>query len=291
MLHCKKIDEQSSFSRSGTALVPILHDDTLIAAVVDAAYGAGKLALAYYRPDAVTSAQISHKEGGSPVTEADYLVDRFLKQRLNTLLPEAGWLSEETKDTSARLAKERVFVVDPIDGTRGFMRGHRAWAIAVALVECGRPRIGVIHAPALGETYVAVKGGGSFLNGKAIEVSKRAAMGDGAKVAAPSFLAERLRQAGLKFDLQPRIPSLALRIANVATGVLDAGFASENANDWDIAAADLILHEAGGFLTSFDGREIVYNRKDTRHGLLTAAPAQIHAEVNAAARLAVLGPG
>jgi myo-inositol-1(or 4)-monophosphatase len=265
-------------------LVPISHGDGLAASFVDAARGAGTLALAFFRPGAATTAGISHKVGGSPVTDADYLVDRFLKQRLGALAPEAGWLSEETEDTSARLSKDIVLVVDPIDGTREFMRGHGAWAIAIALVEQGRPLIGVVHAPALGETYVAVRGAGARLNDAAIEVSKLSAVGARARVAAPAFLAERLREAGLQFALQPKIPSLALRIANVASGALDAGFASENARDWDIAAADLILHEAGGRLAGLDGCEIVYNRSDTRHGLLTAAPAQIHAEVNAAVR-------
>jgi myo-inositol-1(or 4)-monophosphatase len=265
-------------------LVPISHGDGLVASFVEAARGAGTLALAFFRPGAATSAGISHKVGGSPVTEADYIVDRFLKQRLETLVPEAGWLSEETADTSTRLSKDIVLVVDPIDGTRSFMRGHGAWAIAIALVEQGRPLIGVVHAPALGETYVGVRGAGARLNDTAIEVSKLATIGATARVAAPVFLAERLREAGLQFALQPKIPSLALRIANVASGALDAGFASENAHDWDIAAADLILHEAGGRLACLDGCAIVYNRIDTRHGLLTAAPAQIHAEVNAAAR-------
>jgi myo-inositol-1(or 4)-monophosphatase len=265
-------------------LVPISHRDGLAASFVEAARGAGTLALAFFRPGTATSAKISRKAGGSPVTEADYLVDRFLKRRLEFLMPEAGWLSEETEDTSARLSKDFVLVVDPIDGTREFMRGHAAWAIAIALVEQGRPLIGVVHAPALGETYVAVRGAGARLNDKAIEVSKLVALDAGARVAAPVLLAERLRAAGLQFALQPKFPSLALRFANVASGALDAGFASENAHDWDIAAADLILHEAGGRLAGLDGCEIVYNRSDTRHGLLTAAPAQIHAEVNAAVR-------
>jgi myo-inositol-1(or 4)-monophosphatase len=266
-------------------LVPISHGEGLVASFVEAARGAGTLALAFFRPGAATSAGISHKAGGSPVTEADNLVDRFLRQRLETLVPEAGWLSEETADTSARLSKDIVLVVDPIDGTRGFMKGHGAWAIAIALVEQGRPLIGVVHATALGQTYVAVRGAGARLNDNAIEVSKLVALGATARVAAPALLAERLREAGLQFALQPKIPSLALRIANVASGALDAGFASENAHDWDIAAADLILQEAGGRLASLDGCAIVYNRDNTRHGLLTAAPAQIHAEVNAAARL------
>lgn len=270
------------------ALVSISHREGLVASFVEAARGAGELALTYFRPGEATNAGISHKMGGSPVTQADYLVDQYLKQHLGALLPEAGWLSEETEDSSARLSKDLVFIVDPIDGTRGFMTGHRSWAVAVALVELGRPLVGILHAPALGETYVAIKGEGARLNDREIAVSKLDAIGVGARVAAPVFLAERLHRAGLQFDLQPKIPSLAMRIANVASGALDAGFASENSHDWDIAAADLILHEAGGRLASLDGCAIVYNRRDTRHGLLTAAPAQVHAEVNAAARRAMV---
>jgi len=266
-------------------LIPISYGDALVDSFVEAARHAGEMAHAYFHPGTTTHAEISHKAGGSPVTEADYLVDRFLKQRLETLLPEAGWLSEETEDSLARLSKNLVFVVDPIDGTRGFMSGRSAWAVAIALVEDGRPLFGIVHAPALGETYVAIKGAGARLNDKAIEVSKIRAIGAEARVAAPVFLAKQLHEAGLRFDLQPKISSLALRIAAVASGALDAGFASENSHDWDIAAADLILHEAGGRLASLDGCAIVYNRQDTRHGLLTAAPEQIHAEVNAAARL------
>jgi myo-inositol-1(or 4)-monophosphatase len=274
-LICRQIDLSS-----------ITHEAPLVASFIEAARSAGELALGFFRPGEKTIAEISHKAGGSPVTEADFLVDRFLKARFEALLPEAGWLSEESEDSAARLSKDLVLVVDPIDGTRAFARGDRAWAIAAALVQGGRPLIGVVHAPALQQTYVAVKGGGARLNEAAIEVSKLGALEAGARVAAPVSLAEELRRAGLQFELQPRIPSLAMRIAYVASGALDAGFASENAHDWDIAAADLILHEAGGRLASLDGCAIVYNRGETRHGVLTAAPEQLHAEVNAAVRRA-----
>jgi myo-inositol-1(or 4)-monophosphatase len=267
-------------------LPSLSHADGLVASFADAARSAGALALGFFRPGEKTSAEISHKAGGSPVTEADHIVDRFLKQRFEALLPEAGWLSEETEDSPDRLSKKLILVVDPIDGTRAFARGERTWAIAVALVQDGRPLIGIVHAPALAETYIAVKDGGSRLNGDPIEVSRIIALNADAKVAAPASLAQDLRQAGLPFALQPRIPSLAMRIVLVASGVLDAGFASEDSYDWDIAAADLILGEAGGRLAGLDGSPIVYNRKDTRHGVLTAAPKQIHAEVNLAARRA-----
>ncbi len=262
-----------------------LGDETLDA-IARAALDAGEIALGFFRPGERTTAEVSHKDGGSPVTEADILVDRFLERRLAPLFPQAGWLSEETVDSADRLSKELVLVVDPIDGTRGFASGHAVWAIAVALVREGRPIVGVVHAPALKETYAAVLGGGARLNGKAISVSSRSALTQGAKVAAPVRLAEELRRAGIAFDLQPRLPSLALRITNVARGALDAGFASENAHDWDIAAADLILQEAGGRLATLDGCAITYNRADTRHGVLVAAPKEIQRQVSAAARRA-----
>ena len=260
------------------------HD--LIDPILSAAREAGELALGFFRAGTKTSAEVSHKDGGSPVTEADFLVDRFLKKRLRALAPEAGWLSEESEDSPSRLSKELVFIVDPIDGTRAFMTGRAGWSIAIALVKKGRPLVAVIHAPASGETYIAAEGEGARLNGQVIRVSKLASIDAKARVAAPFLLAKRLAQAGLSFDLQPKISSLALRFACVASGVIDVGFASQNAHDWDIAAADLILHEAGGRLASLDGRPIRYNRGDTRQGLLIAAPLQVYAQANAAANLA-----
>ncbi|WP_174512223.1 inositol monophosphatase family protein [Methylocella tundrae] len=267
-------------------MASLSHADGLVASFEEATRRAGELALAFFRHGEKTSAMVSHKAGGSPVTEADHLVDRFLKRRFEELLPEAGWLSEETEDSAERLTKKLVLVVDPIDGTRAFALGEPTWAIAVALVRDGRPLIGIVHAPALQQTYVAVKDGGSRLNGVPIEVSGIATLDASARVGAPLFLAEELRQAGLTFTLQPRVPSLAMRIAYVASGALDAGFASENSNDWDIAAADLILEEAGGRLAGLDGVELVYNREETRHGLLTAAPRQLQSQINLAMRRA-----
>lgn len=251
---------------------------------VDAARTAGALALDFFRPGDKTSAKTSRKGDGSLVTEADFIVDRFLQERLSHLLPAAGWLSEESADNSTRLTKNLVLIVDPIDGTKGFASGLSAWAIAFALIREGEPVIGVVHAPALNETYLGLAGQGAFLNGNPIRVSDRLAFGVDAKVAAPDALAKSLREAGLSFELQPRIPSLAMRIVRVASGALDAGFASENSNDWDIAAADLILREAGGRLAEADGGLLTYNRSTTKHGILTAAPQQLHDEVNAAAR-------
>jgi myo-inositol-1(or 4)-monophosphatase len=264
----------------------ISHASGLVAGLTEATLRAGEIALGFFRPGEKTSAEINHKAGGSPVTEADYQVDRFLEERLRILLPEAGWLSEETEDSPARLSKNLVLIVDPIDGTRGFVAGDPAWAISVALIADGRPLVGIVHSPALDETYIGVRDHGARLNDRQIAVSAREVIDGSARLAGPKALVEDLRRAGLQFDLQPKIPSLAVRLVRVASGALDAGFASENAHDWDIAAADLILQEAGGRLTTLDGSSPIYNRTDTRHGLLAAGPVQIHAELIAAAQRA-----
>lgn len=264
----------------------ILDPNRLVAPFTEAALAAGDLALGFFNHGKETSAGVQYKHGGSPVTEADHLVDAYLKTRLEMMLPEAGWLSEESADTKERLTRRHVLIVDPIDGTRGFAAGDPRWAISIALVTDGRPVLGLLHAPALNETYLAVLGQGATLNGKKIRVSDAKVLDSSSRLAAPPHVAEDLRRAGLAFDLAMRIPSLAVRLVYVASGVLDAGIAGENSHDWDIAAADLILHEAGGVLAGLDGVPPVYNSNNTRHGLLTAAPAQIHTQLNAAARRA-----
>jgi myo-inositol-1(or 4)-monophosphatase len=257
------------------------HADTVVGALLEAVRTAGDLALGYFRPGEKTSAEVTKKSGGSPVTEADHAVNLHLEQRLRAILPEAGWLSEESEDSSARLDQELVLIVDPIDGTRSFVAGERGWAISVGLVFQNRPVIGIVHAPALGETYVAVKNAGACLNGQEIRVSGCSRLDASARLAGPLVLAQELREAGLEFALLPKIPSLALRITKVAAGGLDAALVSANSHDWDIAAADLIMEEAGGRLATLQGGQILYNCAVTRHGELAAATLPILAEIAA----------
>jgi myo-inositol-1(or 4)-monophosphatase len=262
------------------------HADTLVGAIVETTQTAGDLALGFFRAGEKTSAAVSRKAGGSPVTEADHVVNRHLEERLRAILPDAGWLSEESTDSPERLTRDLVFVIDPIDGTRNFAAGEPTWAVSVAVVYRRRPIIGVIHAPVLGETYVAVRNAGARLNGREIHVSDRTQLGAGARISGPFAMAQELRGAGLEFDLLPKISALAVRIAKVAAGALDAALVSANSHDWDIAAADLILEEAGGWLASLHGREIQYNRTGTWHGELVAGPEPVLAELSAAARRA-----
>lgn len=256
--------------------------DAIIPAFAEIIRTAGDLALGFFRPGAKTTAAISKKAGGSPVTEADHAVNRYLEDKLRALLPEAGWLSEESPDNDARISQDLVFIVDPIDGTRAFAAGERTWAVSVAVVYRKRPIIGIVHAPALGETYLATKNGGAQLNGAPIVCSSRVKLDASALVGGPLAMAAELREHGLQFDLIPKIPSLALRISKVASGMLDAALVSVNSNDWDIAAADLIVNEAGGQMTTLYGRELLYNRSGTKHGELMVGPQPILAQISSA---------
>lgn len=249
---------------------------------------AGEIALAYFRPGERTAAGVSYKSGGSPVTEADFAVDRFLFDNLHDLAPDAGWLSEETADTDQRLKCASLIVVDPIDGTLAFARGDNRWAVSIALVENGRPVAGVVHAPALGQTFVGATGLGAFLNGAAILVSTRQRL-DGARIVAPRGLSGFFQRSAYGFDLAPRTPSLALRLADIAYGRYDLAIAAPESRDWDIAAADVILTEAGGVLAELEGAPLTYNRRELRRDMLVAAPQPLFAASLELARAASKG--
>ena len=206
----------------------------------------------------------------SPVTEADIAVNDLLHDRLCTLVPDADWLSEESHGSlngeSARLA----WIVDPIDGTRSYISGLADWTISVALVEAGRPLLAAIYAAVSDEMFLAFRGGGATLNGTPIKASSGGVL-SGAKFAGPKRYLERLSSLTAGTLAQPKVHSLALRIARVAQGALDAAIASPGSHDWDLAAADLLVHEAGGVLTDFAGRPLTYHGARAAHGALIAA--------------------
>jgi myo-inositol-1(or 4)-monophosphatase len=256
-----------------------------LASLTQAAQAAGEIALRAFRLGARTTAKVHWKEGNSPVTDADMAVDAALRAQLAPLFPEAGWLSEETVDDPARLTRRRALIVDPIDGTRGFMEGDARFCVCAALVEDGAPIAGVVHLPALGETFTAAQGAGAFLNGAPIRVSAKTDLA-GARAAGPKPMIEALQRSGAPILPEPRAPSLAFRLVMVACGRLDAALVSARAHDWDLAAADAILHEAGGSLTDLEGIRPAYNRAETRHHELAAAPIALREALLTAARAA-----
>lgn len=215
------------------------------------------------------------KHGGSPVSEADIAVDNFLRERLTRLAPDCGWLSEETEDDHARLKASRLWVVDPIDGTRAFLSGRQDWSISVALVQNGRPVIATIFAPMQDALYAAAAGAPTMRNGVAVTANPGSSL-EGIKAAGPKPMLERLAAHAPNLIMEPKVFSLALRLTRVADGTLDLAFASANSHDWDLAAADLLVHQAGGALTTFAGQTPIYNRADPLHGALVAAGRSRH---------------
>jgi myo-inositol-1(or 4)-monophosphatase len=240
----------------------------------DAAREGGLMALGHWREGGATTASVDYKSGGSPVTAADLAVDAHLGERLRRAEPSFGWLSEETADDPVRLDRRYVWVVDPIDGTRSFARGDPDWTVAIGLVEDGVPVLGVVYAPVTGEMYAAVRGGGAMLDETPIAVSGKTEL-SGCRIAGPRPLLDALDEEGPTFLRSPRTHSLALRIARIAEGRIDVGVAEAHAHDWDLAAAHVILSEAGGALIGRDGRVPVYNRPSTKHTAIAAGPAPL----------------
>lgn len=227
---------------------------------------AGDLAMGYFRRNPTSWS----KAGGSPVTEADMAVDALLRTELLAERPGYGWLSEETADDLVRRERESVFVVDPIDGTRGFIDGDDRWCISVAVVRSGRPWVAALYAPARREFFHAAAGEGAWIGEQRLSVSSRPELA-GARLAGPRGWLKSAALRGTAASFQSHVPSLAYRFAGVAAGSLDAAFASPRSNDWDLAACDLLVHEAGGWLTGLDGAAPSYNREAPRHGVLAAA--------------------
>jgi myo-inositol-1(or 4)-monophosphatase len=210
------------------------------------------------------------KGGSSPVSEADIAVNDLLAARLPPLTPGAGWLSEETEDDAARLETQTLWVVDPIDGTRAYLDGRTDWSVSVALVENGRPIFAALYAPAIDDMFLAARGEGATHNAMRMRVSDGDSL-DGARLAGPPRFLTRFTELGSRIAAQPRVHSLALRLARVATADFDIALAGRNSHDWDIAAADLLVHEAGGVMTDLAGRTPCYNRAEPVHAALVAA--------------------
>lgn len=231
---------------------------------------AGRIALGMW-PGAGHRVHAWEKAPGSPVCDADIAVDAFLKRELGALLPAAGWLSEETGDHPARLDNDLVWLVDPVDGTRDFVRGRPGWAVSVALLSAGRPLLGFLDAPARGELWEAEAGQGSFRNASRLLASQREGLA-GARVPA-----DTLPKVDADLVPVPRANSIALRIAMVAADEADLCATLRWGYEWDIGAAALIAREAGAAVTDAFGHPLVYNKRDPRaFGLLVSAPA-IHA--------------
>jgi len=230
-----------------------------------AAVTAGIIAASYFRRDLKTWT----KENASPVSEADIVLDKFLHSALTTARPGYGWLSEESVDDAIRIERSRAFVIDPIDGTRGFINGEDSWTISLSVVENEVPVAGVVYAPARDEMYDAWLGGGARLNGQPI-VRRTPPDRHAPLIPAPGAVHQELQAAGLDYTRGPFYPSLAYRLVQIATGRLDATVVRRGSQDWDLAGAAAILGECGIGFEDACGVPMRFNRADVRHGALAA---------------------
>ena len=240
-----------------------------LALIVKAAREAGELALRLR----AAGLETQFKDGGSPVTNADLAADALLRARLTQARPGYGWLSEESRDDLARRQRRRLFVVDPIDGTRAFVKARPWWGVSIAVVDGERPIAGVVHAPDLGQTYAAKAKAGASLNGRPIHASARRQVEGCGMVGDPRMFAHPAWPVPWPpMRVEPR-NSTALRICAVASGEFDATLAMAPKFDWDLAAADLIASEAGAFVGDRQGRPFAYNGvTPAQPSLVCAAP-------------------
>ncbi len=226
-----------------------------------AAEAAGKVILQYYEGDY----HVSQKSPNNPVTTADFEADTLLKEQLRTPFPDYGWLSEESKDDLARLDREIIWVVDPIDGTKEFISGIPEFVISIGLVQGDRPVAGVLYNPVKGEMYAGSRGEGAYLNGRKLTVS------DTEELREATLLVSRTESKNGHVDkfadyIKAFKPSgsVAYKLALAAAGTGDIFVSVYSKNEWDICAGDLVVNEAGGTMTDIYGNPVTYNNRETK---------------------------
>ncbi len=228
---------------------------------IAAAKTAGDVIMKYYR----SKYEITNKSPNNPVTEADLAANYHIQETIMSAFPEDGWLSEESKDSPDRIGKDRVWVIDPIDGTLEFIEGLSQFAVSIALVENSRPIVGVLNNPATEELFVAVEGEGAYLNGERLSCLSTT------KTEQATILASRtehqrgqLRAFENKVGKLKYIGSVAYKLGRLAAGSAHGYLTVQPKNEWDICAGDLVVREAGGVFWSRGGEPIQYNQPDPK---------------------------
>ncbi len=235
--------------------------------MIAATQEAAALAFTSWREGAVPDAKVWEKSANNPVSDIDMAVDALLNDRLREILPEAAWLSEETVDDPARLDARLLWLVDPIDGTRDYVRGRSGWCVSVALVADGQPVFSVMAAPAQSKLWVAASGEGVTCNGERLSGSSRLDF-VGSRVPA-----DDLPRIDRDLATVQKPNSIAMRMTMVACDRADLVATLRWGNEWDIAAAHLVAQEAGAVVSDALGRPIVYNKREPiDFGLICCAP-------------------
>ncbi len=246
-------------SSTGSGTPPALAEECRAAS--DAAREAGGIIARLYGGEY----QVAEKSRGDPVTTADLAANRVIRETLEKRFPDDAWLSEEDVDNPERLDKRRVWIVDPLDGTREFIRGIPEFCVSIGLAVDGVAVLGVVYHPLHGELFTAVAGGGAWLNTGGAPAPVRVTRdGDGRR---PSLLISRseprrrLSELAREFELTP-MGSIAWRLASVARGRADATVTFRRVKEWDVCAGIVLVEEAGGRIATGQGERPVFNRPE-----------------------------
>ena len=246
-----------------------------LALIADAARAAGGIALRYWQ----ANPKVWDKPGLGPVTEADLAVNDMLAARLQSARPDYGWLSEETPDDPVRLECERVFILDPIDGTRAFIAGEKHFAVSIAVAEKGTVIAGAVYLPALDRLYTASADGPALCNGQTIRCGDRPGLVGANLLMSKSFLTpEHWRHLPPELTRSFR-SSIAYRLCLAADGSFDGMISTRDAWEWDIAAGSLIAARAGAVISDRNGGALQFNSAGAKTAGILAAPAGIHREI------------
>lgn len=257
--------------------LPVAKDDLTL--LTDAAKAAGDIARGFFG----RAPETWDKDGGlGPVTEADIAVDNMLRESLMAARPAYGWLSEETEDNAARLGNDKVFIIDPIDGTRSFIEGSKTWAHSLAIAEHGQITAAVVFLPMLDKLYVAAKGKGAFLNGDRLSASSVVNLQETTLLGGkPTFDTWNWVNGTVPPVKRAFRSSLAYRMSLVGQGRFDAMLTLRATWEWDIAAGALIVTEAGGRATDRRLTPLVFNNPGAQVNGIFAAGPDIHPTLGA----------
>jgi myo-inositol-1(or 4)-monophosphatase len=225
------------------------------------------------------SYQVTEKSPDNPVTDADLAADRLLRKRLSAILPQAGWLSEETIDDPDRLGRPFTWIVDPLDGTKEFVMGIPEFSVSVALVAKAKPILAIVHNPATTEMYTCLKGFGVFLNVEPVQVSQKR---DLTGMTVDASRSERNRGEFEPFEKTVNVQtlgSIAYKLARVAAGQADATWSRGPKHEWDICAGSLLVNEAGGHCVDLDNRSFQFNKAKPKVNGIIATNQALHQQV------------
>lgn len=241
----------------------------------EAVADAGTLVMRYFGQNPETW----DKPGEGPVSEADLAANDLLRERLCGAFPDHGWLSEESADDEERLSCERVWIVDPIDGTRAFIDGKEEFTVCAALAVRGVIVAGAVLNPAKNEYFFAIRGKGATRNGVPLVPGPVPPFEEADILSRRSVLDAAKWRGEAPGGRHGYVNSIAYRVCKVATDRWDIAIALNSLSEWDLAAAQIILEEAGGRMTDRAGNPIRYNSADTHVTGLVAAIEPLHGQI------------